>query len=257
MYHNSKLIRITTVPVSLAGLIRGQHRYMTQQGFEVVGVSSSGNALQEKYPFKNGFQTYYSSIKLEDRFFVREKVYSSKPLIMIGVGSLEMPYKGVAVLLQALRELNESGVDFKMTWIGDGKFLAEYKSFVFKNKLTEKVDFLGSVPNEDIPNYLRANNIFILPSLTEGLPRALIEAMASRLICLGSNVGGIPELLPEECLFTSNNPQEIVEKLRDILNNFEYYEKYSDINYNKALEYRPEILEKRRVNFYDSITENK
>jgi glycosyltransferase involved in cell wall biosynthesis len=44
---NPKLIRITTVPVSLAGLIRGQHRYMTQQGFEVVGVSSSGKALDE------------------------------------------------------------------------------------------------------------------------------------------------------------------------------------------------------------------
>lgn len=43
----NKLIRITTVPVSLAGLIRGQHRYMTQQGFEVVGVSSSGKELDE------------------------------------------------------------------------------------------------------------------------------------------------------------------------------------------------------------------
>lgn len=40
-----KLIRITPVPVSLAGLIRGQHRYMTQQGFEVVGVSSSDKEL--------------------------------------------------------------------------------------------------------------------------------------------------------------------------------------------------------------------
>ena len=44
---NPKLIRITTVPVSLAGLIRGQHRYMNQQGFEVVGVSSSGKELEE------------------------------------------------------------------------------------------------------------------------------------------------------------------------------------------------------------------
>ncbi len=44
---NPKLIRITTVPVSLAGLIRGQHRYMTQQGFEVVGVSSSGKAMAD------------------------------------------------------------------------------------------------------------------------------------------------------------------------------------------------------------------
>lgn len=44
---NPKLIRITTVPVSLAGLIRGQHRYMTQHGFEVVGVSSSGKALAD------------------------------------------------------------------------------------------------------------------------------------------------------------------------------------------------------------------
>ena len=42
-----KLIRITTVPVSIAGLLRGQHRYMTQQGFEVVGVSSSGKELDE------------------------------------------------------------------------------------------------------------------------------------------------------------------------------------------------------------------
>jgi hypothetical protein len=41
---NPKLIRIT-VPDSLAGLIRGQHRYMTQQGFEIVGVSSSGKEL--------------------------------------------------------------------------------------------------------------------------------------------------------------------------------------------------------------------
>ena len=45
--HNPKLIRITTVPVSLAGLIRGQHRFMTQQGFDVVGVSSSGKELEE------------------------------------------------------------------------------------------------------------------------------------------------------------------------------------------------------------------
>ncbi len=44
---NPKLIRITTVPVSLAVLIRGQHRYMTQHGFEVVGVSSSGKDLEE------------------------------------------------------------------------------------------------------------------------------------------------------------------------------------------------------------------
>lgn len=42
-----KLIRITTVPVSLLSLLRGQHRYMTQQGFEVVGVSSSGKELDE------------------------------------------------------------------------------------------------------------------------------------------------------------------------------------------------------------------
>ena len=44
---NLKLFRISTVPISLAGLLRGQHRYMTQQGFEVVGVSSSEKWLEE------------------------------------------------------------------------------------------------------------------------------------------------------------------------------------------------------------------
>lgn len=45
--YQPKLLCVTTVPVSLAGLIRGQHSYMTQQSFEVVGVSSSGKALDE------------------------------------------------------------------------------------------------------------------------------------------------------------------------------------------------------------------
>lgn len=214
-------------------------------------------SLQKNYPFhNNGFQTYYSSIQLKNQFFVKEKKFLPEPLIMIGIGSLEMPYKGVAILLKALVLLNESHINFRLTWIGNGKFLNKYKSFVNDNGLSEKVYFLGSVPNEEIPNYLQENNIFVLPSLTEGLPRALVEAMASRLICLGSTVGGIPELINKECLFPSKNPQAIFALLQDIHKRFPYYEKYAEINYNRALEYKPKVLNERRKMFYNSIKNN-
>ncbi len=213
-------------------------------------------SLQKKYPFKGKFQTYYSSIKLQDIFFAHTKKFHSKSLLMVGVGNVEMPYKGVSILLQALKFLDESQIDFKMTWIGDGKYISEYKDFVAKNKLTEKIDFLGSIPNEEIPLHLQNNNIFILPSLTEGLPRSLIEAMASRLICLGSAVGGIPELLDSNCIFPSNDSQAIVAKLKDVHLNFSNYTKYSEINFNKALEYLPEVLEERRFKFLNSIPKN-
>lgn len=209
--------------------------------------------LQRRYPFKGGYQSYYSSIELNSRFFVQEKEFASKPLTLIGIGNLEMPYKGVGVLLKALKVLADSKINFTLMWIGDGKLLPEYKKFVYENKLSDKVRFVGSISNEEIPNYLNKSNVFIMPSLTEGLPRALIEAMASRLICLGSNVGGIPELLDEECLFPTNDYLAIAEKLKEVHSNFSHYKRYSELNYKKASEYLPEILEERRNNFYKSI----
>lgn len=209
--------------------------------------------LQNIYPLPNGFKTNYSSIQLNRIFLNQEKTFSNPNLSIIGVGSLEFPYKGVSVLLKGLKLLTDSGIEYRMTWLGRGKLLESYKELAKQLKIDSYVSFPGAVPNEEIPKYLKKNNIFILPSLTEGLPRSMVEAMAGSLICLGSNVGGIPELLQKKCLFQSNDSTAIFNKLKEVFENFPEYKKFTSINFEKAKQYLPEILQTKRNQFYNSI----
>src|SRR5690606_18983891 len=96
--------------------------------------------LQSKYPFGGGYQTYYSSINLRKDFFCENKVFLTNPhLRLIGVGNVEMPYKGVRILLEALKILDDRGIQFSLEWIGDGKLLEEYIDFCEKNNLNNRV----------------------------------------------------------------------------------------------------------------------
>ncbi len=214
------------------------------------------NYLQSIYPLPNGFKTNYSSIQLNNIFLNQEKTFKEPKLSIIGVGSLEFPYKGVPVLLKGLKLLKDSGIEYRMIWLGSGRLLGSYKELAKQLKIDKYVSFPGAVSNDDIAKYLNENNIFILPSLTEGLPRSMVEAMAGSLICLGSNVGGIPELLHKECLFRADDSNAIFEKLSDVCKNFSDYKKFASINYEKAKQFLPEVLQTKRDQFYNSIKPN-
>jgi len=57
----------------------------------------------------------------------------------------------------------------------------------------------------------------VLPSLTEGLPRALLEAMARRLPAVATHVGGVPELLPSECLVPPGDPRTLADRIDQLI----------------------------------------
>jgi glycosyltransferase involved in cell wall biosynthesis len=77
----------------------------------------------------------------------------------------------------------------KLVIIGDGQLKPVLLAKA--NELALPVSFLGSVPNEQLPGFLRSADAFILPSLYEGHPKALLEAMSCGLVCIGSDVKGI------------------------------------------------------------------
>ena len=120
--------------------------------------------------------------------------------------------------------------------------------------ISSNVQFLGELPSgKPIRDRLDQATLFVMPSRTEGLPRALIEAMARGLPCIATRVGGIPELLPDEDMVASEDYAGLADKIREVISNPERLSQMSRHNLQRAQEYRPEVLEGRRTNFYQFL----
>jgi len=138
-------------------------------------------------------------------------------LTLITVASLEQPYKGVAVLLDAVSELRRSGRPVKLLVVGDGELMGELQAQAQSLGIASNVEFLGQLDREGVQRALDRADVFVLPSLTEGLPRALLEAMARGLPAVATTVGGIPELLPADCLVPPRNAIALARRLHEVM----------------------------------------
>ena len=103
--------------------------------------------------------------------------------------------------------------------------------------------------------WLDTIDIYVQPSNTEGLPRALIEAMSRGLPAFGSNVGGIPELLESQFIFS--NRRKKVDEICNILLSFnkDTMKKQARRNYEEVKKYDKEIIEERRKRFFEKFRE--
>lgn len=81
---------------------------------------------------------------------------------------------------------------------GSGSLEGACKQEVTKLHLEERVRFMGFVDPKELPLIMRSSDIFIRPSLSEGLGNAFLEAMASRILVVGTHVGGIPDFLTDQ-----------------------------------------------------------
>ncbi len=92
---------------------------------------------------------------------------------------------------------------------------------------------------------LKETDVYVQPSITEGLPRAVIEAMSVGCYVIGTNVGGIPELLNENNLFKYNKPSDFSQILTSLTK--EIMKENAVNNFNKSKNYEIEILENKRT----------
>ena len=160
------------------------------------------SALQARYPAGEGaFATWFSDVVLpEDGEACKTEPRQSFPrgsrMRLIMVGGLERLYKAPDVLIDAVEQCVSGGLDIELTFVGDGECRPGLQRDAIARGLGERIRFLGMLPaGECVRNELDQADLFVLPSRQEGLPRAMIEAMAQGLPCIGSTVGGIPELL--------------------------------------------------------------
>lgn len=116
--------------------------------------------------------------------------------VILFVGSL-IPRKGVHVLLDAFPTVLAACPDFRLVIIGEGPDAVQLQDQAKRLGIEGQVDFLGVQDQSQVSDWMRKARVFVLPSLEEGLGVVLLEAIASGTPCVGSQVGGIPDVVSD------------------------------------------------------------
>ena len=212
--------------------------------------------LQKRYPAQPVVKTFAASnVKIDANFIAsRPKRFpDKKEWNLLSVGSLEQLYKAPDIVIKAIRILKSRGLDIKLTWLGGGKFLEPMKSMASEFGVSDNISFLGNVGKEDIEYNLNEADLFIHVSRTEGLPRAIIEAMAKGLPVIGSNVGGIPELIDDEFIIAPDDENKLADAIESIMKAPQIYEQNSARNLKESARYDDNILSAIRAGFYKTV----
>jgi glycosyltransferase involved in cell wall biosynthesis len=160
---------------------------------------------------------------------------------------MEHLYKAQDVLLDAVTGLPS----VERTLVGDGRCRRALEARAERMGLTASVRFRGALPaGEPVRRALDDADLFVLPSRQEGLPRAMIEAMARGLPCLGSAVGGVGELLPQDCLVAAGDAQSLRAKILTFAADPARMAREAAGNLVRAREYHEDALRRRRRAFY-------
>ena len=153
----------------------------------IVASVQDMNYIDKKYLIPNAKVKIINNYVDTDKFFPFDNKKTKIENRLIFVGRLSYQ-KNIPSLLYALKELN-LGLDV----VGDGELIKEIKALA--KSLFIDVKMLGRVSNAKLPYLLNQYSYFILPSFSEGMPKVLLEAMSCGLVCIGTPVSGIIEII--------------------------------------------------------------
>lgn len=213
--------------------------------------------LQRRYPC-NGITTNASNVYLNEpsedvlkKRLARIEQMDTKNISLATTADVNVIAKGQHFVIKAMAKLKEKGIYVTYYLIGGGD-QGNLKKIARDSGVEDQVIFLGAMSLQDVLTTLDGIDIYIQPSLQEGLPRATIEAMSRACPCLGSTTAGIPELLSKECVFKRRSIDDIVRVLSGILDKKRLAELAKE-NFNMSKEYTDEVLSVRRNKFYEQV----
>jgi glycosyltransferase involved in cell wall biosynthesis len=153
----------------------------------------------------------------DDRAARRSALGISDELVFVFVGRLA-PVKSVPGLVEAfLAVQSQEAPAARLVVVGDGEEMASVRALVAAHPLGERVTLAGE--QSDVRPFLAAADVFVLNSLSEGMPRALIEAMATGLPAIGPAVGNVPEMIAGRGWLTQPASRSSLEEvMRSVLN---------------------------------------
>lgn len=216
--------------------------------FDSVGISSGKtNYIPNGYDAKK-FAKF-------DKIFCQKKL--NIPLnkkVVLTVGNLD-EVKGHKYLIEAMVEIKKFRDDVFCIIVGQGNLETKLKKQIIESGLEKEVKLVGMIKHYEIPIWINACDIFVLPSLNEGNPTVMFECLGCGKPFIGTTVGGIPEIITSEeygLLCKPANSKELAQKILIALDN----EWDSDKIMNYGHQFTWENIAEEIIKVYEKIVYN-
>jgi glycosyltransferase involved in cell wall biosynthesis len=200
---------------------RAKIEYVLNTADHIITVSQSNLACIQKLDVStpvtvipNGFRS--------DLFYPRDPLKCRKALnlpldkkILLTVGNLE-PVKGQAHLVEAVQRIVRERKDILCVIVGAGKVRTALERQIRSLGLEDYILLAGGKPHDEIPLWMNACDLFVLPSLNEGNPTVMFETLGCGKPFVGTKVGGVPEVIMSDeygLLIEPADPEDLAEKI--------------------------------------------
>lgn len=243
---------------AIAGFVhRWSTRIAVRQALTVRYVTSA--YLQSRYPARRSNVMFgFSDVYLQDALFRTPGIRSAAPdgrLRMVNAAMMHNHSKGHLILLEAMAQLHRRAVDVHLTFIGDGALRGEFEAQAASLRLADKVHFAGLVDADSVVGHVAQHDLFVLPSYQEGMPRAMLEAMAVGTPVIASNVGGIPEVLDETSMVAPGDAAALAARIETLARDRSLLAAHAAAAREAARPFGYAALQSRYRAYYAALTE--
>ena len=218
--------------------------------------------LQSRYPCKNESIGVSNVLikEIDESVLERriEKINSmdTSNITLMTTAAVNVRYKGQEYVIKAIPKLNKKGIRVRYVLVGGGDD-SYLRSVAKKYKVEDQVVFMGRQPLNKVFELLDEADIYVQPSLQEGLPRSVIEAMSRACPCIGAKTAGIPELIHPKLVVRRKNVNDIADKVSSIIDSdFKEIIDITKSNFINAKDFKNTVLETRRNDYYNKILES-
>lgn len=224
---------------------------------EIVSNSEGLKELALESNPKQKIDIIYNGINTQE-FKPDDSLKKNSKFIITPGASRITSRKGLQYLIEAVYKLSQKYPNIYLKIIGDGDERTRLEELIKKLNIEDKVEFLGQISHENIFSYYQEANVFVLPSLNEGMSNTMLEALSSGLPIIATDTGGSKELIEEGengYIIKMKNSDDIAQKLERLISNPELRKRMGENSRKRALELSWESVAEKYATVYGLVCE--
>ncbi|MFM0019634.1 glycosyltransferase [Paraburkholderia azotifigens] len=217
------------------------------------------HALQTAYPPRTQARSFgFSDVYLpDDAFDFRDSgpsTYDDTDVFhIVNVAMMHNESKGHEILLRAVAALRERALNIELTLVGDGALRAGFERLAVRLGLGDVIRFAGALNGDDVLRTVSRHELFVLPSLQEGMPRALLEAMAVGVPVIATHVGGIAEVLESASLVPPDDIEALTERIASFVTDAQLREQQKQRQRESVRRFRYTELQAQYSRYFEAL----